>query len=133
MHEVADVVHVLEFCEDGASCTVADETGLINLLNSTKVNQLNVIVLTVGTGSVIVTEGKDAASLQLPGQQENMFSLISIYAPSIPVVVFVYSAGPVNIAVATSSPQVTFLNIRNFIVVVITLFIRGFKCSADKS
>ena len=105
MHEVADVVHVVEFCDNGARCSQGNETDLINLLNSTA-NQLSVIVLTVGTGSAIVTESRDALSLQLLGQQQKMLDLISIHAPSIPVVVFVYSAGPVNLSVAISSPQV---------------------------
>lgn len=66
----------------------------------------NVIVVTLGTGSTLVTESRDAQSLQLFGQQQRMLELISIHAPSVPVIVFVYSAGPVNISDAISSPQV---------------------------
>ncbi|VDM31524.1 unnamed protein product [Hydatigera taeniaeformis] len=106
LKEVADVLYTLEFCDSGARCTLGDEAGLINLLNFTKAKVPNAIVVTLGTGSTLITESRDAQSLQLFGQQQRMLELISIYAPSIPVVVFVYSAGPVNISDAIASPQV---------------------------
>ncbi|CDS41173.1 beta D xylosidase 2 [Echinococcus multilocularis] len=106
LKEVADVLYTLEFCNNGARCTSGDEAGLIKLLNSTKAKMPNAIVVTLGTGSTLVTESQDARSLQLFGQQQRMLELISIHAPSVPVVVFVYSAGPVNISAAIVSPQV---------------------------
>ncbi|VDK32900.1 unnamed protein product [Taenia asiatica] len=106
LKEVADVLHTLEFCNNGARCISGDEAGLINLLNSTKANTPNVIVVTLGTGSTLVTESRDIQSLELFGRQQRMLELISIYAPSVPVIVFVYSAGPVNISDAILSPQV---------------------------
>ena len=106
MRQVADIVHTLEFCINGARCSHGDEAALIKLLTGKKDAQLDLIVLTVGTGSKQVTESKDATSLQLFGQQDRMLEIISVHAPAIPVVVFVYSAAPVNISVAVASPQV---------------------------
>lgn len=104
---MADVVHALEFCDDGARCTKGDEASLIKLLNISKSEEFDVIVLTVGTGSKVVTESSDNPSLQLFGQQQRMLELISIHASSVPVVVFVYSGAPVNITAAIASEQVS--------------------------
>ncbi|KAL5112957.1 Laminin subunit beta-1 [Taenia crassiceps] len=67
LKEVADVLLTLEFCDSGARCTSGDEDGLIKLLNSTKANVPDVIVVTL---------------------------------------VFVYSAGSLNISDAILSSQV---------------------------
>ncbi|KAM7532884.1 hypothetical protein Aperf_G00000128697 [Anoplocephala perfoliata] len=106
LQEVADVVHALEFCDNGAQCTKGDEDGLIKFLSTSKGNEFDSIVLTIGTGSEVVTESSDNPSLQLFGQQNRMLELISIHAPSIPVVVFVYSGAPVNISAVIASTQV---------------------------
>ncbi|KAM7532856.1 hypothetical protein Aperf_G00000128684 [Anoplocephala perfoliata] len=106
LQEVADVVHTLEFCDNGARCTKGDEDGLIKFLNISKSDEFDAIVLTIGTGSKFVTESRDNPSLQLFGQQNRMLELISIHAPSIPVVVFVYSGAPVNISAVIASTQV---------------------------
>uniref|UniRef100_A0A0R3TEU2 Fn3_like domain-containing protein n=1 Tax=Rodentolepis nana TaxID=102285 RepID=A0A0R3TEU2_RODNA len=104
--EVADTVHGIEFCDNGARCTRGDEAGLIKLLTNSTKGKFDAIVVTIGTGSKFVGESRDNPSLQLFGQQQRMLELISIYAPSIPVVVFIYSAAPVNISVVVASPQV---------------------------
>ncbi|VDD82161.1 unnamed protein product [Mesocestoides corti] len=103
LKEVSSILHATEFCRRGAICRDADEAGLIRLLNSTSIDM---IVLTVGTGSKLVTESRDMQNISLFGRQHRMLQLVSIHAPTVPVVVFVYSAGPVNITDAVASPQV---------------------------
>ncbi|VDL20065.1 unnamed protein product [Hymenolepis diminuta] len=106
LHEVVDTVHTFEFCDNGARCTIGDEVGLVKLLTNLTQDKIDAIVATIGTGSRFVDESRDNPSLQLFGQQQRMLELISIHAPSVPVVVFIYSAAPVNISVAVASPQV---------------------------
>lgn len=106
MRDVAETVVTEEFCSLGALCNSANETALIALLTAKHLPEL--LVITVGTGSSLVGEHTDRLSLNLFGQQPRMLELAGLYAPSIPVVLFVYSASPVNLTVAINSAQVQF-------------------------
>ncbi len=103
LREVANTLYTQEFCANGALCNKSDADALVKLLNTTT---LDLIVLTVGTGSKLVTEHRDAKDMDLFGFQHQMLELVSVHAPNTPVVVLVYSGGPVNISDVVASPQV---------------------------
>ncbi len=103
LREVANTLYTQEFCANGALCNKSDADALVKLLNTTT---LDLIVLTLGTGSKLVTEHRDAKDMDLFGFQHQMLELVSVHAPNTPVVVLVYSGGPVNISDVVASPQV---------------------------
>ncbi|XP_071113290.1 uncharacterized protein [Haliotis cracherodii] len=69
------------------------------------VRNSQVVFVCVGTGQVVESEGNDRQDIQLPGQQQKLVQDAVQYSDA-PVVVLVFSAGPVNITWAIESYKV---------------------------
>ncbi|CAI2736898.1 unnamed protein product [Dicrocoelium dendriticum] len=112
MEQVAEAVDADEICFDGALCQRIDVPALISILHR---DQLSMVVLTVGTGNRVEAEGQDRENISLPGKQSDLLQKTleltdSIYDVNpltpIPVVILVFSTGPVDIHLAVSHPRV---------------------------
>ncbi|XP_076444918.1 uncharacterized protein LOC143282917 [Babylonia areolata] len=98
---VAKVVQYATGCQL-TRCISIDTASVQRAVTGTDVN-----FVLVGTGSSIESEGNDRRDLELPGLQKQLVLDVLQYAPKTPVVLVVFSAGPVNISFADADARVT--------------------------
>jgi beta-glucosidase len=71
------------------------------------VDSANVVFITLGSGASVETESSDRADIQLPGKQLQLLMDAVAFAGGNPVVLLLFTAGPLDITWAKLSPQVT--------------------------
>ncbi|KAK7089741.1 uncharacterized protein [Littorina saxatilis] len=101
LRPLAGVVKYAAGCPK-TTCGQVDTDAVRTAVTGTKVN-----FVMVGTGSTIEAEGRDRLNLELPGQQKQLILDVLQYAPKTPLVLVVFSAGPVNISFADVDPGVS--------------------------
>ncbi|KAL8575359.1 hypothetical protein ACOMHN_048652 [Nucella lapillus] len=83
------------------TCTHVDTAAVQKAVTGTDVN-----FVMVGTGSKIESEDNDRRDLELPGQQKELILDVLKFAPKTPLVLVIFSAGPVNVSFADLNPRV---------------------------
>jgi beta-glucosidase len=66
----------------------------------------DLVVVTLGTGNDVESEGNDRMDIDLPGSQLQLLQDAVYYANSAPVIVLLFNAGPLDITWAKLNPQV---------------------------
>jgi beta-glucosidase len=66
----------------------------------------DLVVVTLGTGPDVESEGNDRADIDLPGNQLQLLQDAVYYANGAPVIVLLFNAGPLDITWAKLNPQV---------------------------
>ncbi|VEL33762.1 unnamed protein product [Protopolystoma xenopodis] len=99
----------LNLCADGGRCSKWNKSQLVDLLAS---SQLDLIILTLGTGENVVGENRDLHNYDLPGRQGDILKeLLRLNAMRprgpVPIFLLVFTAGPIDIQTAVNSEQVT--------------------------
>lgn len=83
------------------TCIILDEPSVQKAVTGTDVN-----FVLVGTGISVETEGKDRQDLSFPGLQQQLITDVLQYAPKTPLVLLLFSAGPLNITFADMDDRV---------------------------
>jgi beta-glucosidase len=92
-------------CLDGTKCLKYNQTDLINYL---KMNIFDLIILSLGTGQDIESEGNDRASMNLPNNQTQLLQdVLNIIDPDKTKILFlIISASPLDIQIAEQSNSI---------------------------
>ncbi|CAL8093727.1 unnamed protein product [Calicophoron daubneyi] len=109
--QVADKVDAVDICSHGGRCETYDDEALEEILLQ---ETLDLVIVTVGTGDRVEREGLDRHNMSLPGlQREFLLKSLDLAAgrgtflhESKPVIVLVFSAGPVDIATVLGDENV---------------------------
>ncbi|KAK7108537.1 uncharacterized protein [Littorina saxatilis] len=89
-------------CND-TNCNVYNSSVVLKAISGTDIN-----FVVLGTGQAVEREGHDRPDIELAGKQKNLFLDVISNTPShVPVVLLVFSAGPVNISFADQDPRVS--------------------------
>lgn len=88
-------------CTDN-KCTDYNENEIKKAVKDTQL-----IIVCLGTGKEIEMEGHDRENLNLPGKQLQLLQDAVKYGPGIPVVLLIFSAGPLDISWADQSPHIS--------------------------
>ncbi|TPP63341.1 Beta-D-xylosidase 1 [Fasciola gigantica] len=108
---IATRVDKAKICEDGGRCSNYTERQLDELFQP---DDIQLVIITVGTGNRVEAEGMDRRNMSLPGhQKEFLFHGLDLAAgrgvvirSPIPVVILVFSTGPVDIQTALDDENV---------------------------
>ncbi|KAA3674418.1 beta-glucosidase [Paragonimus westermani] len=112
LSQLAARLHAHDICQDGGRCTNYSKNGLEFIM---AFKDLDLVVITVGTGNKFEAEGMDRHNISLPGTQMDMLvhtlDLASgrgtVHRGSpVPVVLLVFSTGPVEIEPAIADDNV---------------------------
>ncbi|CAD5124942.1 DgyrCDS13186 [Dimorphilus gyrociliatus] len=90
------------------ACGDSDEEQIDGLLDKAFKNDASLVILTLGTGSELEGTGNDRKTLNLPENQEYMLkkSILLASKKNLPIVLLLFSGGPLNITLAVKSNQV---------------------------
>lgn len=88
-------------CNDGNKCSNYSSDDV-----QKAVKEATVIIVCLGTGTEFEAEGRDRSTMDLPGKQMILLQDAVNFGKSIPVVVLLFSAGPVNITWAEDNDMV---------------------------
>ncbi|XP_065845653.1 uncharacterized protein [Oscarella lobularis] len=80
-------------CNDSSACTAYDAKSVMDTVNGS-----DVVVVCLGTGSVLEKEGHDRSDIELPGHQAQLLMDAHAAAKGKPVVLLLFNAGPLNIS-----------------------------------
>nr|CAH8869770.1 unnamed protein product [Trichobilharzia regenti] len=111
LETIADNVTASDICTDGAKCPTYDKVALQEILLQP---DIDLVVITIGTGRNVEDEGHDRHDLNLPGYQKQfLLNALDLSAGrgiirrlSIPVIVLVFSSGPIDIEFAMEDTNV---------------------------
>ncbi|UJR28074.1 hypothetical protein I4U23_009330 [Adineta vaga] len=94
-----------EACLDGTKCLKYNQTDIINYL---KTNVFDLIILSVGTGPDIESEGNDRATMNLPNNQSQLLQdvLNTIDSMRTKILLLTISGTPVDIQIAQQSDKI---------------------------
>jgi hypothetical protein len=92
-------------CLDGTKCLEYNQTDLINYL---KMNNFDLIILSLGTGQIIESEGHDRASMNLPNYQTQLLEdvLNTINPDKTKILFLIISGSPLDIQIAEQSNSI---------------------------
>ncbi|GAA27551.2 probable beta-D-xylosidase 7 [Clonorchis sinensis] len=106
-------MHASDICTDGGRCSSLNDDALHSTLGY---DDLDLIVLSLGTGSEVEGENVDRQNITLPGKQpellEETLKLSSglgnsgLSKRTVPIILLVFSAGPINISRAVENENV---------------------------
>ncbi|CAH8585035.1 unnamed protein product [Schistosoma turkestanicum] len=111
LEEISDNVTASDICIDGGKCTVYDDSAIQEILSQP---DIDLVIITVGTGRNVEDEAHDRHNLNLPGHQnELLLSALDMAAgrgvvrrQPIPVVLLVFTSGPIDIEAAVEDENV---------------------------
>nr|KAG5694878.1 hypothetical protein BaRGS_029495 [Batillaria attramentaria] len=89
-------------CVNGTKCAQLSEDEVQSAVTGTDVN-----FVLIGTGPSVENEDHDRADLELPGMQKQLLMDVMRFAPKTPLVVLLFSAGPVNVSFADRDERVS--------------------------
>ncbi|KAK7108540.1 uncharacterized protein [Littorina saxatilis] len=90
----------------GCNDTVCEMYNSSDVLRAISGTEINFVVL--GTGQKVESEGRDRPDTELPGQQKTLLlDVINNNPTKTPIILLVFSAGPVNISFADQDPRVS--------------------------
>ncbi|CAF5106519.1 unnamed protein product, partial [Rotaria magnacalcarata] len=94
-----------EACLDGPRCLQYNQTDTINYL---KDNYFDLIILSLGTGQDIESEGNDRATMNLPNNQSQLLEdiLKTLEGRKTKILLFIISGTPLDIQLAQESNQI---------------------------
>ncbi|XP_052242270.1 uncharacterized protein LOC127852358 isoform X2 [Dreissena polymorpha] len=98
---MSDVLNFASGCSD-TKCTNYSSSDIQGAVQNTQL-----VVICIGTGQQIETEDNDRRDMMLPGQQAQIIQDTIKYAPGVPILLLVFSAGPVNISDVDVDPRVS--------------------------
>ncbi|CAH8632373.1 unnamed protein product [Heterobilharzia americana] len=111
LESISEKITSSNICIDGAKCSMYDDIALQEILLQP---DIDLVIITVGTGRNVENEGHDRHDLNLPGKQ-NMFLLNALDLSAgrgiirrlpVPVIVLVFSSGPIDIEPAVEDQNV---------------------------
>ncbi|KAK7108525.1 hypothetical protein V1264_016258 [Littorina saxatilis] len=98
---VASSVHYAAGCDDN-NCKTYNSSEVLKAISGT-----NIIFVVLGTGAAVEKESHDRAGTELPGHQKTLLLDVLEHIHShTPVVLLLFTAGPVNISFADRDPDV---------------------------
>ena len=101
LSKLANNVTYTPGCKDGNKCSNYSPDDVQNA-----VKDVNVVFVCLGTGKDFESEGKDRYNMELPGKQLTLLQDAVKYANNTPVVLILFSGGPLNITWAENSDMV---------------------------
>ena len=95
----------LEACEDGTQCLKYDHDATVNYL---QINNFDLIILSVGTGPDIESEGNDRSTMDLPNYQTQLLidTINTIDPNKTKILLLIISGTPVDIELADRSDRI---------------------------
>ncbi|XP_072030528.1 uncharacterized protein [Amphiura filiformis] len=73
---------------------------------SDAINQADIVVMCLGTGTSVEAEGRDRSDIDLPGQQTTLLTDVVTKMQGKPVILLLFNAGPLNVTWAVSNAGV---------------------------
>ncbi|KAK7107948.1 uncharacterized protein [Littorina saxatilis] len=105
LQSLATTVRYAAGCDGNPSSTQCESYSSDTVKNAVTNTQLNIV--TLGTGQAVEAEGNDRTSIDLPGHQAQLLMDVIKYGGSTPLIVLLFSGGPLNISFMDSDPSVS--------------------------
>ncbi|KAK6170253.1 hypothetical protein SNE40_018689 [Patella caerulea] len=96
---LADHTNHADGCKD-TECKEYDKNSVLSAIKS-----VDVTIICLGTGQVIETENVDRRDIYLPGKQQQLLQDVIQYSSG-PVILLVFTGGPIDISIADKSSKV---------------------------
>ncbi|CAH8661740.1 unnamed protein product [Schistosoma haematobium] len=111
LEKISENVTASDICIDGGKCTMYDDLAIQEILSQP---DIDLVIITIGTGRNVEDEAHDRHNLNLPGHQnEFLLSTLDMAAgrgiirrKPVPVVLLVFSSGPIDIEPAVEDENV---------------------------
>lgn len=113
LEKISENVTASDICIDGGKCTMYDDLAIQEILCQP---DIDLVIITIGTGRNVEDEAHDRHTLNLPGHQnEFLLSTLDMAAgrgiirrKPVPVVLLVFSSGPIDIEPAVEDENVCY-------------------------
>lgn len=100
LRSLGNSTHYETGCEDTA-CLVYNQTAV-----KMATHAADLVIVCLGTGSVLECEGNDRSNISLPGRQLELLQDAANYAAGAPVLLLLFNAGPLDISWAVHDKRV---------------------------
>ncbi|KAL4221807.1 hypothetical protein ACF0H5_020061 [Mactra antiquata] len=101
LSRMSDTVNYVSGCLDDNKCQNYSSNDIKKAVTDTQL-----VIVCVGTGKELEAEGNDRRDMYLAGNQSNLIQDAVNYANGSPVLLLVFSAGPVNISMFDRNPLI---------------------------